>query len=171
MSKRVNNRDSGHHVLNSNILRAVEIEEEQKAKQTPAERISNAIAAFAGSMIFVYIHVIWFGGWILANTILLRKPFDPFPFTFLTLIVSLEAIFLSAFILISQNHETRLTERRNQLDLQINLLAERESTKTLELLREIAHKVGIDHKDAEFDELTDQVDPRDLIKEIQSASE
>lgn len=95
MSKRVNNRDSGHNVLNSNILRAVEIEEEQKAKQTPGEHISNAIAAFAGSMIFVYIHVICFGGWILANTILLRKPFDPFPFTFLTLIVSLEAIFLS----------------------------------------------------------------------------
>ncbi len=171
MSKRVNNRDSGHNVLNSNILRAVEIEEEQKAKQTPGERISNAIAAFAGSMIFVYIHVIWFGGWILANTILLRKPFDPFPFTFLTLIVSLEAIFLSGFILISQNHETRLTERRNQLDLQINLLAERESTKTLELLREIANKVGVDHEDAELDGLTDQVDPRDLIKEIQSASE
>ena len=60
--------------------------------------------------------------------------FDPFPFTFLTLVVSLEAIFLSAFILISQNHETRLSERRNQLDLQINLLTEQENTKMLKLL-------------------------------------
>jgi uncharacterized membrane protein len=171
MSKWTNNPIDGRDVINSNILRAVEIEKEQKAKQTPGERISNAIAAFAGSMIFVYIHVIWFGAWILANTIFLRKPFDPFPFTFLTLIVSLEAIFLSTFILISQNHETRLTERRNQLDLQINLLAERESTKTLELLKEIAHKVGVDHEDAELDELTNQVDPRDLIHEIQTATE
>lgn len=154
----------------SNILRAVEIEEKQKADQTRGERISNAIAAFSGSMVFVYIHVIWFGGWILANTVILRKPFDPFPFTFLTLIVSLEAIFLSTFILISQNHETRLSERRNQLDLQINLLAEQESTKTLELLREVASKVGVECADTEIDELTSNVDPRDLVREIESAT-
>jgi uncharacterized membrane protein len=67
--------------------------------------------------------------------------FDPFPFTFLTLIVSLEAIFLSTFILISQNYETRLSERRNQLDLQINLLSEQE-TKMLRILERIAKRWG-----------------------------
>ena len=85
------------------------------------------IANFCGSMTFVWIHVGWFGGWIVINAAT-RFQFDPFPFTFLTLVVSLEAIFLSTFILISQNQETRMTERRNHLDLQINMLAEKEDT-------------------------------------------
>jgi uncharacterized membrane protein len=71
-------------------------------------------------MTFVWVHVVWFGLWILINPIPGVKHIDPFPFTFLTLVVSLEAIFLSTFILISQNHDTRISERRNYLDLQIN---------------------------------------------------
>ena len=77
------------------------------------------------------------------NSVLVNLAFDPFPYTFLTLVVSLEAIFLSIFILISQNQETQLTERRKHLDLQINLLAEQENTKMLQLLIAISEKVGV----------------------------
>lgn len=87
--------------------------------------------------------MIWFAAWIIINTVPGVDHFDSFPFNFLTLIVSLEAIFLSTFILISQNHETRVSERRNQLDLQINLLTEQENTKMLTLLGRIAEKVGV----------------------------
>jgi uncharacterized membrane protein len=105
--------------------------------------MADLIAKFCGSFTFVWVHVIWFGGWVLINVLPNFRHFDPFPFTFLTLVVSLEAIFLSAFILISQNQKTRLSERRNQLDLQINLLTEQENTKMLKLLERMAQKIGV----------------------------
>lgn len=83
-----------------------------------------------------------FGIWVVINALPGVSHFDPFPFTFLTLVVSLEAIFLSSFILISQNLETRVSERRNNLDLQINLLTEQENTKMLKLLERIAQKMA-----------------------------
>lgn len=155
----------------SNIQKIAEIEESQRANRTIGEKIAEVIAAFCGSMTFVYVHVIWFGGWIVLNTISKSTQFDPFPFTFLTLVVSLEAIFLSTFILISQNHETRLTERRNHLDLQINMLAEKESTKTLELLHLIAKKVGVESDDENTKALLEPLEPGELVDQILSATE
>jgi len=119
-------------------------------------------------MMFVYVHIVWFGVWIVVNNTT-SVPFDPYPFTFLTLVVSLEAIFLSTFILISQNHDTELAERRNHLDLQINLLAEQENTKILELLQAIAGKVGV-QCDPDIDALLEPVEPKKLVKQIVKAS-
>jgi uncharacterized membrane protein len=156
--------------VESNVLKVARLEAKAKNERTAGEKIAEHIANFCGSMYFVYIHLVWFGGWIFINS---GTPyvFDPFPYTFLTLCVSLEAIFLSTFILISQNHETRLAERRNYLDLQINMLAEQESTKTLELVKRIADKVGIDHGDAESKELLEPVEPADLLESIKQATE
>jgi uncharacterized membrane protein len=96
--------------------------------------------------------------------------FDPFPFNFLTLIVSLEAIFLSTFILISQNHETRLSERRNQLDLQVNLLSEQENTKMLTILERIATKVGVSTDDDPSVQVLEQsTRPEKLVDQIEQA--
>ena len=147
----------------------MEIENAQKEKRTIGEKISEAIAGFCGSMTFVWVHVAWFGAWVIVNSIPNLK-FDPFPYTFLTLVVSLEAIFLSTFILISQNHDTQLTERRNHLDLQINMLAEQESTKTLDLLRRVAEKVGVKVDDPETHVLTEAMEPDRLVNQIVSAS-
>ena len=126
-----------------NIRTIVELERAARATSSLGQRLAAAVAAFCGSMTFVWIHVAWFAAWIFVNTSpwLARHP-DPFPFTFLTLIVSLEAIFLAAFILISQSQENRLTEQRSQLDLQINLLTEQENTQMLKILRRVADKVG-----------------------------
>lgn len=155
--------------VESNVLRGVKIEQREKKKRTFGERLAEYIAAFCGSMIFVYVHIIWFGGWIIVNS-LAALTFDPFPFTFLTLIVSLEAIFLSTFILISQNHETKLTERRNHLDLQINMLAEQESTKTLEIVQSIAKKLGVECDDDETENLLEPIDPEEVLRKIKSAA-
>src|SRR3954451_18055783 len=129
-----------------NISKIIEIESAQRQNRTVGERMAEAVAQFCGSMTFVWVHIAWFGLWIILNTIPDIR-FDPFPYTFLTLVVSLEAIFLSTFILISQNHDTRLSERRNHLDLQINLLSEQENTKMLQLLDRIAAKVGVESDD------------------------
>jgi uncharacterized membrane protein len=110
-------------------------------------------------------------GWIIINIIPGVGHFDPFPFTFLTLVVSLEAIFLSTFILISQNHETRLSERRNQLDLQINLLTEQENTKMLTLLARIAKKVGARRDDDPHLQVLEQAtQPEKLVDQIEETT-
>lgn len=154
----------------SNILKIAQIEEAQRARRTTGEKIAEHVAAFCGSMIFVYVHIVWFGGWIVVNS-LTGPTFDPFPYTFLTLVVSLEAIFLSTFILISQNHETRLAERRNHLDLQINMLAEEESTKTLELIQLIAKKVGVPCHEGETQALLEPTDPEKIVEHIMDAAD
>jgi uncharacterized membrane protein len=86
------------------------LEAAAKEERTRSDRVAEVIANFCGSMTFVWVHVAWFGGWILFNAVPGIKHIDPFPFTFLTLVVSLEAIFLSTFILISQNHDTRISD-------------------------------------------------------------
>ena len=148
----------------------MEIENAQKRKRTIGQKISEAVAGFCGSMTFVWVHVAWFGTWVIVNS-MPKLAFDPFPYTFLTLVVSLEAIFLSTFILISQNHDTQMSERRNHLDLQINMLAEQESTKTLELLRRVAEKVGVDLDDPDSAVLTEPMEPNRLVDQIVSASQ
>jgi len=111
------------------------------------ERLADGITAFAGSMRFVYLHSAWFGLWILVNLGLvsavtggLLPPFDPFPFGLLTMVVSLEAIFLTTFVMISQNRQAALADQRAELDYQVNVKAEAETAKLLMMVEAlIAH--------------------------------
>jgi uncharacterized membrane protein len=154
-----------------NVQTIVRLEEAAKPERAKSDQIADVIANFCGSMPFVWAHLIWFAAWIFINTLPGIRHFDPFPFNFLTLIVSLEAIFLSTFILISQNHETRLSERRNQLDLQINLLTEQENTKMLTLLGRIAEKVGVRIDDDPTLQVLEQATrPEQLVDQIEEAT-
>jgi uncharacterized membrane protein len=119
---------------------------------TVAERMAEQVAIFTGSLLFVSLHVAWFAVWIVANTPRFGfRPFDPFPYTLLTMIVSLEAIFLSAFILISENRQARLADRRARVNLQVDVIAEREVTKLMELVMDIHQHLGIPrHEDLEL---------------------
>jgi uncharacterized membrane protein len=155
-----------------NVKAISELETAAREQRTRVDRVAEAIAKFCGSMTFVWVHVIWFGLWIALNTIPGIPHIDPFPFTFLTLVVSLEAIFLSTFILISQNHETRLSERRNNLDLQINLLTEQENTTMIEMLRVIAEKVGADlSHEPRVQIMSQDTRPEKLVEEIDQHEE
>src|SRR5688572_596583 len=105
---------SGYHTAGSveeltahNDSASVGLEQSTRRNRSIGERFAAVVARFSGSMTFFWINVIWFGGWITVNSVSSLPHFDPFPYTFLTLVVSLEAIFLSIFILISQNHETK----------------------------------------------------------------
>jgi len=130
-----------------NVRAIVELERTARASRSPAQRVAAAVASFCGTMHFAWLHAVGFAAWIVFNTWPGWSHPDPYPFTFLTMVVSLEAIFLSTFVLISQNEEAHLAERRNTLDLQINLLAEQENTKMLRMLDRIAAKVGVTFDD------------------------
>jgi uncharacterized membrane protein len=114
--------------------------------RSKAEQVSDWIALTAGSGPVLVLHVIWFVAWIVINTGLLPgiQPFDPFPFPFLTMTVSLEAIFLALFVLASQNRLSHQADKRGHLDLQIDLLAEREMTTVLQLLQDIVRHLKVD---------------------------
>lgn len=157
-------------VTRENVRAMQKLDELAVAERGFADRVAEFVARFCGSIVFVWIHVVLFAGWILWNTLPGFAHFDPYPFTFLTLCVSLEAIFLSSFILISQNYEMRISERRNQLDLQINLLAEQENTKMLQLLERIARKVGAaDEEDPEVRVLEQATRPETLARQIEES--
>lgn len=155
-----------------NIEVVRKLEEAANEQRTTSDRVARVIARFCGSMTFVWVHVIGFGGWIALNLVPGVKHIDPFPFTFLTFIVSLEAIFLSTFILISQNQDTRITERRNHLDLQINLLSEQENTKMLAMLQAIAQKVGADiEADEAVTVLAQETELEKVVEQIEQHQE
>jgi uncharacterized membrane protein len=161
---------SGVEVTRRNVQSMRRLEEAQVSRRTGADRIAAGIARFCGSMTFVWVHVVIFAVWLSYNSLPWFKAFDPFPYTFLTLIVSLEAIFLSTFILISQNYDMRISERRNQLDLQINLLAEQENTKALQMLERIEKKLGCQIDDgAQVHALEQATRPEALARQIEEA--
>jgi uncharacterized membrane protein len=109
-------------------------------RRSRAEQLSDWITDTAASGPVLAGHVVWFALWALINTgtLALVRPFDRFPFPLLTMVVSLEAIFLALFVLASQNRLARQADKRAHLDLQIDLLAEREMTAVLQLLQDIA---------------------------------
>lgn len=158
-------------VMERNIRTLFRLRREAEHKRGTQERVSDAITDFSGSMAFVYFHAIWFGLWILINSGLLRsihlRAFDPFPYGLLTMIVSLEAIFLSTFVLVSQNRISEQSERQAELTLQIGLITEHEVTRVLQMLDAIQEKLGIEHDaDSELAQLEQETRPEDVLEEI-----
>jgi uncharacterized membrane protein len=133
------------------------------------ERIADTVTTFSGRMVFVYVHMVWFGLWILFNTGRFGLPiFDPFPYGLLTMIVSLEAIFLSTFVLISQNRLSEESESRTNLNLQIGLLTEHEVTRVLQMLDAIQDRLGIEnHEESDLADLEMETKPEDVLAEIE----
>ena len=159
-------------LTHKNVEVIAQLEKAANDKRHRTDIIADAISAFVGSMSFVYIHLVWFGVWIIWNVpwvVPTSWHFDPYPFTFLTFVVSLEAIFLSTFILISQNHEEHLARRRNHLDLQINLLSEQENSQILKMLANIAAHLEI--QDEGDQTLQQDVKPEELVSQIENIIE
>lgn len=159
--------------LNSALERNIEalhqraLRERQKARFH--ERLAEAVTRFTGSISFVYLHLALYGFWIIANLgwIAGLDPWDA-SFVVLAMVASVEAIFLSTFVLISQNRMARESERRANLDLQINLLAEHEVTRLMTLVSAIADKVGVDFPAPdEIHELKRDVAPEAVLDAIE----
>jgi uncharacterized membrane protein len=159
--------DTLNSALTRNI-RALERRRREEAAAAPLEqRIAAAITDFTGSMAFVYIHLALYGFWILANLGALGlAPWDP-SFVILAMIASVEAIFLSTFVLITQNRMAAAADKRAELDLQISLLTEHELTKVVTLVSEIAGKLGVEHP-PEVEEMKRDVAPEAVLEAIET---
>jgi uncharacterized membrane protein len=156
------------NVLERNIRTILRLRAQADRARGLQDRIADTITNFSGHLVFVYVHILWFGGWILMNTGSFGvKPFDPFPYGLLTMVVSLEAIFLSTFVLISQNRLGEDAENRADLNLQIALLTENEVTRVLQMLDAIQDKMGIENdQDKTLLDLEKDIRPEDVLAEI-----
>ena len=161
-------------VMRRNIHALLAVRRELDRRKTLQEKVADAITGFTGSMLFVYLHALLFGGWLVVNTGLIAgiAPFDPFPFVMLAMIASVEAIFLSTFVLISQNRMAALANKRADLDLQVNLLAEHEITRLVELVDGIARHLDVHgHGDPNLEELKRNVRPEVVLQAIEKAEQ
>jgi uncharacterized membrane protein len=139
------------------------IKAQHAAERTWMETLAERLNTIASSTPFLVTHALWFAGWILWNTGLLGlEPFDPFPFGLLTMVVSLEAIFLTIFVLMAQKRDSAIAELREEMSLQVALRLEEEVTKTLQLVAGLYTRLG--HKVGEDPELHEMLQPLDIAK-------
>lgn len=161
----------GPEPIRSNINVVARLEQQFLDQRTFVERLGDTIADFVGTMSFVLLHLVGCAVWIALNlgVVPVIKPFDPFPFVLFTLIVSFEGVLMSTFVLMKQNRMSRRADQRDHLNLQIDLLAEKEITKILELQRMLCAKLGIDaaERDAEAQQLSRHTAVEDLAKELE----
>jgi uncharacterized membrane protein len=157
------------NIIEKNIKTLVERRRRDERKKPTAERIADTVTRFTGNMAFVYTHAIIFGIWIILNVGWLHlKPFDP-QLLALQVFASLEAIFLSTFVLMSQNSMDAQADKRADLDLHISLLAEHEITKLISLVTAIANKLDIEEaKNPEISELAKDVVPEKVMDTVES---
>lgn len=160
------------NTVEGNIRAIAQMQQHLSARRSLMDRIADRIGGFSGSMRFVILHVAWFTGWFLWNTDVIPNAhaFDPYPFILLAMIVSVEAVLLSTFVLMKQNRMQRQSDTRAHLNLQIDLLAEKEITKSLQLLRAICHKLEISEADldTELAEMTSATPLDTLAGDVQT---
>jgi uncharacterized membrane protein len=157
-------------VLERNIHALQLRRQREEKKATPEERLAEAITRFTGSMRFVYLHLAFFGLWIGANLSWIPgvPAWDP-SFVVLAMVASVEAIFLSTFVLISQNRMAAAADKRADLDLQVSLLAEHEVTRLVTLVSGIADRLGVETEaDAEVKEIARDVAPDAVLDELEA---
>jgi uncharacterized membrane protein len=153
--------------LRRNIEALRKQRQQEKRNASREETLADAITAFTGSMRFVYLHLVIYAIWIGWNLIPGIPHFDP-TFVILAMEASVEAIFLSTFVLISQNRAQAAADKRDDLDLQINLLAEHELTRLIEMVSDIAEKLRVRvGTEQEVAEITKDVAPEAVLKEIE----
>ncbi|NUB05304.1 DUF1003 domain-containing protein [Azospirillum sp. Vi22] len=157
-------------MLERNIDALHQRREREEVEATAEERIADAITRFTGSMTFVYLHLAFFGFWIIANLGWVPgvPRWDP-SFVVLAMIASVEAIFLSTFVLISQNRMSEVASKRADLDLQISLLAEHEITKLTALVSSMADHMGVKTDvDSDLDIIKQDVAPEAVLDQIEA---
>ena len=156
-------------VVERNIQALLARRREEERTKSLQNRIADGITRFTGSMTFVYIHLVLFGLWIAINLGWLGLPRFDESFTILAMAASVEAIFLSTFVLITQNRMAAMADRRADLDLQVSLLAEHEVTKLVKLVSGIAERTGIETRaDTDLEEIARDVAPDAVLDELET---
>jgi uncharacterized membrane protein len=158
------------HAMEENVRAIKTWEQSALHSRSRAERVSEWITSTAGRGPVLLAHLVWFAGWAAVNLDMVPgvRSFDPFPFPLLTTMVSLEAIFLALFVLSSQNRLATQADKRAHLDLQIDLLAEREMTVVLQLLQDISAHLGVTRSagSPKIQELAQETDVHQLTSKL-----
>jgi len=157
--------------VSQNIEKIIQVENEALQPRCRREAITEAIGDFVGTISFVVLQCLAFAGWMILNSGALPQvaPFDPFPYPLLSLITSLEAVLLTAFVLIKQNRMGVIADRRDHLDLQVNLLTEKQATQIIQMLDRLSTRLGVNqHHDADSRELGRHVAVEHLVEELHS---
>jgi len=153
-----------------NIEAIAKLEEEALDRRTAAEHASDTIVKSIGSTPFLLLHVLLVGIWSTVNLNLIAgvEAFDPFPFGILALLLAAESVFLTIFVLISQNRMAREAERRSHLDLQVGMLAEQELTVMLQMLQKLCQHAGVDVRSStqQVQGFSEATDVRRLASEL-----
>jgi len=160
-------------IVKRNVRTLVRVRRDLDARRTFDERIADRITSFVGTMRFAYLHAALFGGWIVINSGLIEAvvPFDPFPFVMLAMFASVEAIFLSTFVLISQNRAARISDSRAELDLQINLVAELELTQILHMVEALSKKLEVPISGDVLEPLKQDISAEAVLDHIEDAKQ
>src|ERR1700691_3007199 len=160
--------DQTYNAIRRNIEAVARLEENFAKNRSMAGKLADWIGGFSGSVTFVFLHVVVYGFWILVNLKLIPgiRAFDPYPFLLLSVVVSIEAIFLSTFVLMKQNRMSRRADQRGHLDLQINLLAEREMTAVLQLLMRISAQLGVRVSGEQIEDFSAETSVAELAQQI-----
>lgn len=140
------------------------------AKRSPTEKFADFLTAKFGTVTFLALNFVWFTVWIAINTgnVPGVTLFDPFPFGLLTMIVSLEAIGLAIVVLISQNREARISELREEIELQLNTVADGELTKLINLMAILLEKEGVDvSNDPELKKMLKPIDSAEMVRQLE----
>lgn len=162
-------RDRAPTSVAANIDKMAQVEDDALRPRSHREAITDAIGDFAGTIYFVTAQLIVSVGWVLVNTGIIPgvNAFDPFPFALLSSTTSLEAVLLTAFVLIKQNRMSTVADRRDHLDLQVNLLTERETTRIIQMLDRVSTHMGIEqHHDADSREMGQHIAVEHLVDEL-----
>jgi uncharacterized membrane protein len=158
-----------------NVETIAQLEQQLIAHQSRSERWGSSVAGFFGSSRFIVAQVVFVVVWIVLNTEKTTwfRPFDPYPFLFLSLIVGIEFIFLTTFVLINQKHQMRRIEQWSHLHLQLSMLTEQEVTKNIKMLHAISQKLNAEtpSRDEEVSELSQNTEIAALVDEIEKARE
>ena len=155
----------------NNVETIARREAEELHRRSFFERVGDRAVAIVGRGWVAFLHLVWFVSWMAVNTGMVSglDPFDPYPFNFLTMMVSLEAIFVTLAVLNNQNRMTQQADMRAHLDLQVNLLAEQESTATLRLLQRVAEKLGVPPEEvSQVESLVRETDVAELVTQMDS---
>jgi uncharacterized membrane protein len=164
-------RQTHEHPTQYNIEAVAKLEHDALGRRTLTERVSDMIMKVVGNVGFLLAQLILISGWSLVNLRLIPglRPFDPFPFGILALVVSSESVFLTIFVLISQSRMSRQSERRSHLDLQVGMLSEQELTTILEMLQKLCQHMGVnvDSSKQEVQSFSKATDVHKLASELE----
>jgi uncharacterized membrane protein len=154
-----------------NIEKIISVESEALRPRSRSEAITDSIGGFVGTASFVVLQIIAVGGWVILNAGMISQipPFDPVPYPLLSSITSLEAVLIAAFVLMKQNRMDVVADRRDHLDLQVDLLTERQATQIIQMLDRLSRHFGVEqHKDEDIRELGRHVAVEHLVEEVHS---